>query len=55
MLKYQSLFVFKVTKKIIAIFTFVYLISNVETFAEICFTKFYISRISGNFRGSFFL
>ena len=41
-------------EKMIAIFTFVYLTSKFKNFAY-CFTKFIISRISGNFRGNFVL
>ena len=36
------------------IFTFVYLTSKFETFAEILFHEIYIA-CSGNFRGNFFL
>ena len=54
MLKYQFLFAFTIMKKMIAIFTFVNLTSKFKNFAS-CFTKFIISRISGNFRGNFVL
>ena len=45
----------RLQKKIIVIFTFVYLTLKFETFTEILFHEIDYTRISGNFHGNLFL